>query len=99
MMTDIEKIRFHQHCSVMGRAKNLKLVPNANCHDMFALAMDLEYANSDGKKLDLENLLKFDDENFAHDILGLSRHIQRLDGPDQGKMLDCFEPRCGWVNC
>ena len=98
MMTEADKIRFHQQCAILARAKNAKLIPNVNCKDHFCLAMDLEYANDNGKKLDFEKLFNFDDENFAHDILGISEHINRLYGDDQGKLLDCFEPRCGWVN-
>ena len=97
MMTVVDKIRFHQQCAILARAKNMNLIPNANCKDHFCLAMDLEYANDNGKKLDVEKLLTFNDENFAHDILGISAHINRFYGDDQGKMLDCFEPRCGWV--
>ena len=93
-----KRIRFNQQCAIIARAKKLDLIPNANCKDVFSLAMDLEYANDNGKKLDFERLMKFDDENFTHDILGLSRHIQLLDGPGQGTMLDCFEPRCGWCH-
>ena len=97
MMTEADKIRFHQQCAILARAKNMNLIPNVNCKDHFCLAMDLEYANDNGKKLDVEKLLTFNDENFAHDILGISAHINRLYGDDQGKLLDCFEPRCGWV--
>ena len=77
-MNERQILRFHQQCAILARAKNAKLIPNVNCKDHFCLAMDLEYANDNGKKLDVEKLLTFNDENFAHDILGISAHINRF---------------------
>lgn len=39
--------------------------------------------------LDLFRLLASDDENFAHDIFGIRRHINR----ETGELNDCFLPR------
>jgi hypothetical protein len=39
--------------------------------------------------LDLELLLAADDVNFAHDVFGIMRHIDR----NSGAMRDCFVPR------
>jgi hypothetical protein len=39
--------------------------------------------------LDLELLLAADDVNFAHDVFGIMRHIDRK----SGAMRDCFVPR------
>lgn len=56
--------------------------------DGFSCAMDLEAAHN-VSPLKLGELVKADDENFAHDIWGIARHIDR----ETGKMGDCFLPR------
>lgn len=89
---------FDIQMKVIERAKKAKLFPNAACKDQMTLACDLGYAGEcNGKKLDFKNLMSFDDANFAHDIIGISQHINRNRGESMGNMEDCFEPRCGWV--
>lgn len=39
--------------------------------------------------LDLEGLAKADDSNFAHDLFGIRRHLDR----STGKLTYCFLPR------
>ena len=39
MMTEADKIRFHQQCAILARAKNAKLIPNVNCKDHFCQKM------------------------------------------------------------
>lgn len=51
--------------------------------------MDVEACHCNGNPLDLKKLLGFDDFNFAHDVFGIRRHIDRT----EGKLLDCFLPR------
>lgn len=51
--------------------------------------MDLEACHCNGMALDLERLLNADDFNFAHDVFGIIRHINR----ETGQMMDCFVPR------
>lgn len=51
--------------------------------------MDLDATHSNGCPLRLADLLNADDFNFAHDISGISRHLDR----DTGKLRDCFVPR------
>jgi hypothetical protein len=38
--------------------------------------------------LDLKRLASFPDSDFMHDIFGIARHFH------DGKMQDCFLPRC-----
>lgn len=38
--------------------------------------------------LDLKRLSEFNDGDFAHDLFGIRRHF------DDGKLHDCFLPRC-----
>lgn len=56
-----------------------------------SLIMDLESLPD----LDLERLLSFPDSDFAHDVFGIRRHMDRKQWP--GKLTGCFEPRCGYV--
>lgn len=51
--------------------------------------MDIEACISNGCPLDLVELLAADDLNFAHDVFGIHRHINR----DTGKLENCFSPR------
>ena len=53
------------------------------------LMMDIEAVHCNGCPLRLEELLKADAFNFAHDVLGIRRHINR----DTGKLGSHFLPR------
>ena len=57
--------------------------------DRLELAMDLEAVHGCGNPMDFEALLAADKFNFAHDIFGISNHIDRK----TGKLTDCFFPR------
>lgn len=57
--------------------------------DPMSLDMDISAAHI-ADPLDLDKLESFDDRNFAHDIYGIMRHIDR----NTGKMNRCFLPRC-----
>jgi hypothetical protein len=54
------------------------------------LAMDLEATHANGCPLDFAKLARFDAFNFAHDVVGIQRHLDR----DTGELRDCFVPRC-----
>jgi len=51
-------------------------------------AMDITACHCNGNPLRLDELLASDDFNFTHDVLGISRHLNR----DTGKLSD-FSPR------
>lgn len=53
-----------------------------------SMLMDLESV----PELDLEKLLAAPKYDFAHDICGIRRHMDRSTFP--GKLTDCFWPRC-----
>lgn len=53
-------------------------------------SMDVTAAHSNGCPLRLERLLEADDFNFAHDVFGIRRHIDR----ETGELGNCFSPRC-----
>ena len=54
------------------------------------IEMDVTAVHCNGCPLDLEKLLAFDAFNFAHDINGIRRHLNR----QTGKLEDFFLPRC-----
>lgn len=53
------------------------------------IRMDITACHANGCPLDLERLLAADDFNFAHDIIGIRRFLDR----DTGKLSDMFSPR------
>jgi hypothetical protein len=60
-----------------------------NTVPVVAIEMDITAAHANGNKLRLEELLKADDFNLAHDVFGIRRHIDR----NTGELTDCFVPR------
>lgn len=57
--------------------------------DKLTLAMDLEACHCNGCRLDLGGLLSAQMSDFAHDVWGIQRHINRA----TGQVMDCFLPR------
>jgi len=51
--------------------------------------MDITACHVNGNPLKLNELLTADDGNFAHDVFGIRRHINR----ETGQLEDCFSPR------
>lgn len=68
-------------------AKRAKTLLSA---DIMSTEMDVIATNANGCPLDMKKLLGFDDFNFAHDIGGIARHLDRT----TGKLGDFFLPRC-----
>ena len=54
------------------------------------LEMDLIACHLNGCELDLVKLLEAPAFDFAHDIAGITRHLDRT----TGQLGDCFLPRC-----
>lgn len=52
-------------------------------------SMDITACHCNGNPLRLADLLAADDFNFAHDINGIRRNLNR----DTGKLMNCFSPR------
>lgn len=59
-------------------------------YDFMDASMDVTAVHLNDCKLDLKKLLGFDDFNFAHDVFGINRHLDR----ETGKLMNCFLPRC-----
>ena len=51
--------------------------------------MDLSVSN-DGCPMGFARLNEFDGANFAHDVGGIAKHLDRTNG----QLRDCFIPRC-----
>mgnify|MGYP006359556787 CR=1 FL=1 len=66
-----------------------KLSENPMQFDVLGCEMDITACHLNGCALDLERLLKADNFNFAHDVYGIQRHIDR----ETGKLGDGFLPR------
>lgn len=56
---------------------------------MSDVVMDIVATHANGCPLKLTELLAADDGNFAHDVFGIRRHLNR----STGKLEDCFLPR------
>lgn len=54
------------------------------------ITLDITVTHVNGCPLDLGKLLAADAFTFAHDVLGIRRHLNR----QTGKLEDCFVPRC-----
>ena len=52
-------------------------------------SLDVNCCHSNGNPLRLKELLEADDFNFAHDVFGIARHLNR----DTGKLENHFLPR------
>ncbi|OBW62030.1 hypothetical protein [Dehalococcoides mccartyi] len=57
--------------------------------DKVNTGMDLSACHANGNPLRLKELLETDSYNFAHDIFGIYKFINR----DTGKLENCFRPR------
>ena len=64
---------------------------NGWIYDIMDADMDVTACHANGckLKLKLDELLSADDFNFAHDVFGIQRHIDRT----SGKLQNCFLPR------
>lgn len=72
---------------VVGRAISMKLIPASGRQD---LEMDITATHCNGCPLDFEKWLAFDNFSFAHDVVGIQRHISRV----TGELTGFFLPRC-----
>lgn len=73
---------------IVKRAKNSA----ASRHipfDIRTLMMDLTACHANGCALRLDDLLEASEFDFAHDVFGIHKHIDR----NTGKLGDCFLPR------
>ncbi len=67
-------------------------LPGFHKRDRMSNMMDLESLDEGEICMDWEKLLRADTFNFAHDVYGIGKHMDRTSYP--GKLKDCFLPRC-----
>lgn len=74
---------------IASRAMSLTVARENDPFKQIDVAMDVTAVHCNGCKLRLEALRDADDFSFAHDILGIRRHLNR----DTGALENCFSPR------
>jgi hypothetical protein len=72
-----------------AHAIGLKHRPKGAVRKTLEYMMDITAVHANGCPLDLYRLLAADDANFAHDVFGIERHLNRL----TGQLENCFLPR------
>ncbi|MFA6167824.1 MAG: hypothetical protein WC700_14480 [Gemmatimonadaceae bacterium] len=73
---------------IAERARDLAVRVGA-IYPLVDALMDVTACHANGMPLDLDGLLAADDADFAHDVFGINRHIDRA----TGQLGDCFVPR------
>lgn len=81
------KEEFETIVKIVERAENMGILDKSN---RMTSLMDVQAVHCNDMKLDLEKLLTFPEFDFAHDVLGIKRHMNRT----TGKLQDFFVPRC-----
>ena len=81
----IEKIALRAH-TLAGR--------QGAASDLFSRMMDVTACHLNGCPLKLDALLAAEEFDFAHDVFGIGRHIDRRNGT----LKDCFLPRFAKLN-
>lgn len=75
---------------IVDRAVALAKKNGAIVFDSQSIKMDITATHANGNPLRLQDLLVAPDFDFAHDIYGIHRHLNRK----TGKLMNCFSPRC-----
>lgn len=87
---DVTRDEAHTIRAIVERADTMaREVNDGEGVDKLSLAMDLTACHANGCPLELERLLAADDFNFAHDVFGIMRHMDRR----TGRLGNCFLPR------
>lgn len=73
-----------------ARALDVKVNPDIKRTSLLTWQMDIIACHANGCPLDLVKLAQFGDADFAHDVFGIARHLDRI----TGELKDCFCPRC-----
>jgi hypothetical protein len=64
-------------------------------YDLRSWSMDVTAVHCNAVPLDLPKLLQAGEFDFAHDLLGIRRHLDR----ETGQLRECFLPRCALPMC
>jgi len=74
---------------IASRAMNIGVAREEDPFSPMDIAMDITAVHCNGNPLRLEALRDADAFNFAHDVIGIRRHLDR----GTGKLCDHFRPR------
>jgi hypothetical protein len=85
---DVSRYETRVISEIANRAMGLS-ARTGNSWTKLDISMDVTACHANGCPLRLDALRDADDWNFAHDILGIRRHLDR----ETGKLGDCFRPR------
>lgn len=86
---DTTRTEAKQISRIVGRAMVMAKESGIN-YEIMDCDMDLTACHCNGNPLDLDMLECYQDFDFAHDVFGIRKHIDR----EIGKLKDCFVPRC-----
>lgn len=86
---DVSKSDLAKLMSIADRAVSMAHAYSVD-YSKFDALMDLTACHANGMPLDLDNLAAAPEFDFAHDVFGIRRHINR----ETGVIEDCFVPRC-----
>lgn len=80
---------------ISRRARALEIKHGGPGRSLMDWQMDIIATHANGNPLRLTDLLEADDFNFAHDVFGICRHLDRNDSSlTAGQLNNHFRPRC-----
>jgi hypothetical protein len=80
--------------AITGRAVRLANELGVDLGKPINLMMDITACHLNGCPLDFAQIIAAEDQEFAHDVFGIMRHIDR----GTGTLRDCFTPRFAKAN-
>lgn len=85
------KLTLDEHKTIVNIAQRAHAMAKEQGLDYSVLEanMDISACHANGCRLKLSELASTDNFNFAHDVFGIRRHINR----QSGELEDCFLPR------
>ena len=80
---------FRVIAKIADRARAMEKAHGGRLRSAQDWQMDISATHANGNPLRLDALLEADDFNFAHDVFGICRHLDR----ETGKLTGFFVPR------
>jgi hypothetical protein len=74
---------------IVNRTLAMQREHTGKCDEPLHVEMDITACHASGNPLRLDDLLAADDFNFAHDVFGIARHLNR----ETGELQNFFSPR------
>ena len=75
--------------AIAARAVSMAAAHGAPKYAFMDAEMDITAVHANGRPLRLQDLALADDFNYAHDVFGIRRHLNR----ETGELENCFLPR------